>query len=91
VAAGSPTDETHLDLPAAALWLRRGGGMKRGFVFGRTDQEGREIEEGEVKIPDFNATLAQGLGLPLEQKVMSPSNRPFTVADKGRPITALFA
>jgi hypothetical protein len=77
--------------PQAFSALVAGGGMKGGFVFGRTDKEGREIEEGEVKIPDFNATIAQALGLPLDKKIMSPSDRPFTVADKGVPLTALFA
>lgn len=77
--------------PQAFSALVAGGGMKGGFVFGRTDREGREIEEGEVTIPDFNATIALALGLPLDKKIMSPSDRPFTVADKGRPIAALFA
>jgi hypothetical protein len=43
-----------------------------------------------VGIPDFNATIAYALGLPLDQVVMSPSQRPFRVADKGKPLKALF-
>ena len=31
------------------------------------------------------------LGLPLEQIVHSPTMRPFTVANKGKPVTSLFA
>jgi hypothetical protein len=38
-----------------------------------------------------NATIAYALGLPLEQAVFSPEKRPFTVADKGRPMLDLFA
>jgi hypothetical protein len=42
-------------------------------------------------VPDFNATIAYALGLPLDQIVYSASKRPFTVADKGQPIMSLFA
>ena len=50
-----------------------------------------QVEDDMVTVPDFNATIAHALGLPLEQELTSPSGRPFTVADKGRPITELFA
>ncbi|MEY4482571.1 MAG: hypothetical protein RL693_23 [Verrucomicrobiota bacterium] len=73
---------------SAALF---GGGVKGGVTFGSTDKKGEEVEEGEVRIPDFNATIAYALGLPLEQIVHSPSMRPFTVANKGKPVTSLFA
>ena len=42
-----------------------------------------------VEIPDFNATIAYALGLPLDEIVYSPTRRPFTLADKGQPITQL--
>ena len=31
------------------------------------------------------------MGLPVDEVVMSPSNRPFTVGDKGSVITDVFA
>jgi hypothetical protein len=43
-----------------------------------------------VSVPDFNATIAFALGLPLDLVLFSPSKRPFTVADKGQPLTGLF-
>ena len=39
----------------------------------------------------LDATIAYELGLPLERAVFSPEKRPFTVADKGRPVLDLFA
>jgi hypothetical protein len=45
----------------------------------------------EVTIPKFNATIAHALGLPREHFTLSPDRRPFTVADKGKPILELFA
>lgn len=77
--------------PQAFSCMLAGGGIKGGFKYGATDKEGREVVENKVSIPSFNATIAHGLGLPLEKKTMSPSMRPFTIADKGKPILDLFA
>lgn len=77
--------------PQAFSCLLAGGGIKGGLKYGSTDKEGREVVENMVVIPDFNATIAHALGIPLDKKVMSPSMRPFTVADKGEPIMELFA
>jgi len=48
------------------------------------------VVEDRVEIPDFNATIAYALGLPLDKVIASPSKRPFTVAHKGQPLTKLF-
>ena len=77
--------------PKAFAALLAGGGIKGGVRYGKTDAEGREIVERPLSIPDFNATIAHALGLPLEHVVTSPEGRPFTVADKGRPALELFA
>ncbi len=76
--------------PKAFTTLLAGGGIRGGQVFGATDASGAEVAAGKTQLTDFNATIAYGLGMPLDQVVMSPSGRPFTVADKGRPVTALF-
>ena len=77
--------------PQAFSCLLAGGGIKGGIKYGKTDEEGREVVEDMVVVPDFNATIAHALGIPLDKKTMSPSMRPFTVADKGEPIMGLFA
>ncbi len=77
--------------PQAFSCLLAGGGIKGGLKYGSTDKEGREVVENMVVVPDFNATIATALGIPLDKKTMSPSLRPFTVADKGEPIMDLFA
>ena len=68
-----------------------GGGIAGGQIYGKTDKEGREVVENKVQIMDFNATIAYALGLPLDQVIYSPSKRPFTIADRGQPLTSLFA
>lgn len=76
--------------PKAFSSIMAGGGIRGGQIYGKTTRGGHEVEEGKVSPPDFNATIAYALGLPLDQIVYSPSKRPFTVADKGQPITQLF-
>ena len=77
--------------PKAFSAVMFGGGVRGGYVYGKTDKEGREVVENKVKIQDFNASIGYALGLPLDQVVFSPSKRPFTVADKGQPLTDIFA
>ena len=77
--------------PAAFSSVLFGGGVRAGSVHGSTDPTGAQVTSQRVTIPDFNATIAHALGLPLQQITLSPSGRPFTVAHKGKPVTGLFA
>ena len=77
--------------PKAFTCLLAGGGVRGGMRWGATDAQGREIVADPVTVPDFNATIAHALGLPLDAVVHSPSGRPFRVADKGLPVLELLA
>ncbi len=77
--------------PKAFSSVLAGGGVKGGMVHGKTDEGGENVIENPVKIPDFNATIAYALGLPLDQVLYSPSKRPFTVAHKGEPVRSIFS
>ncbi|MES2477026.1 MAG: DUF1501 domain-containing protein [Verrucomicrobiota bacterium] len=77
--------------PSAFSCLLAGGGVKGGIKYGESDASADKVKEGVVSVPDFNATIAYALGLPYETVIMSPSKRPFKIADKGMPITTLFA
>lgn len=77
--------------PKAFTCLLAGGGIRGGVRHGRTDDRGEEVVEGKVTVPDFNATIAFALGLPLDHVTYSPTGRPFRVADEGRPVLELFA
>lgn len=76
--------------PRAFSGLLAGGGIQGGQVYGSTDETGEEVDDGFTEIPEFNATIAAALGLPLTKKVYSASRRPFTVANKAEPIAELF-
>jgi hypothetical protein len=48
------------------------------------------VEENPTTMQDFNATVAYALGMDLQRIEQSPSGRPFTVADKGKPVVDLW-
>ena len=77
--------------PQAFTGILAGGGIRPGITYGKTDELAQEIVENKVEVPDFNATIAYALGLPLKEKFFSDSGRPFTVASKGKPVLDLFA
>jgi hypothetical protein len=77
--------------PAAYSCILAGGGIKGGTVYGETDGMGKKVKANPVKPEDFLATIGHGLGLNLDETVYSPTQRPFTFADKGVPVTALYA
>jgi hypothetical protein len=76
--------------PRAFSGLLAGGGIRGGRAWGATDERGHAVASDPVQIPDFNATIAYALGLATDQVVVAPNGRPFTIADKGRPLASLF-
>jgi len=76
--------------PAAFSCVLAGGGVKGGMKYGETDASGAKVKENLVTVQDFNATIAYALGLPHDLVVMSPTKRPFKIADKGTPVTTIF-
>jgi hypothetical protein len=77
--------------PAVFSCLLAGGGVKGGYRYGESDSTGDKVKDKPVSVQDFNATIAQALGLPWQTVVMSPSARPFKIADKGKPVMDVFA
>ncbi len=71
--------------PQAFTSVLAGGGFKGGYVHGKTSEGAEEVLEGSMTIPDFNATIAYALGIPVDYVLYSPTVRPFTVAHKGNP------
>ena len=77
--------------PSAFSVVLAGAGIKRGFVYGKTDSQGAKVEEHPVQVGNLHATIAYAAGFPMDKVVMSPSGRPFSVGNKAAPLTALFA
>lgn len=77
--------------PSVFTWWLAGAGIKGGYVYGKSNEIGARVAEQPVTMPDCNATIAQAMGINLQHIEHSPSGRPFTVADNGKPVMDLFA
>lgn len=62
------------------LWMA-GGGVKKGFTYGATDEFGYNITENPVHIHDFQATLLHLLGIDHEKLTFKFQGRRFRLTD----------
>ncbi len=77
--------------PKVFSTMLAGGGVKSGFVYGASDEKGDMVADKQVSVQDFLSTIGWAMGLPIDEVVMSQSNRPFTVGDKGTAVLDVFA
>ena len=72
-------------------WLA-GGGVKRGFTYGKTDELGAKIAEKKVHIHDLHATLLWLMGLNHRKLTYRYGGRDQTIADiHGNIVEGIFA
>jgi hypothetical protein len=62
------------------FWMA-GGGVKRGFSYGQTDEHGYEAIEGKIGIHDLHATILHLLGLDHLRLTFPHSGRNFRLTD----------
>jgi hypothetical protein len=67
---------------AFSLWLA-GGGFKRGYVHGATDDFGYRAVKDVVRVPDLHATLLHALGLDHERLTYPHAGREDSLTDVG--------
>lgn len=60
-----------------------GGGIKTGQVYGATGEDGMEIKEGLLSVPNLMATICSAVGLDPAQTNLSNIGRPIPLADHG--------
>ena len=53
--------------PSAFSVLFAGGGVKGGYVHGKSDERAHYVEENGVDVPSINATIAYAMGLSIEK------------------------
>ena len=83
----------HRHFTEASSVVLFGGGMKRGFLYGKTaDERPCAIVEKPVSIPDLHATIYHALGIPANHGFLV-EQRPFYVTEdgKGKAVMELFA
>lgn len=77
--------------PKVFSTLLAGGPAKGGTIYGSSDKEGSAPADKQITIQDFHSTIGHAMGMNVDQVIMSPSNRPFTVGDKGTVIAEVLA
>jgi hypothetical protein len=77
--------------PTAFSALLAGGGVKEGFVYGKSDKGAHYVEENGVGMDDLNATIARTMGLDTRETIYSPEGRPFKIANSGKIIRDILA
>ena len=68
-----------------------GGGVKGGYAYGQSDDKGHSVKSDGVSPGDLHATIGWAAGLRLDEEVITPSGRPMTVGNKGKPAMGVFA
>jgi arylsulfatase A-like enzyme len=58
-----------------------GGGVKRGFLFGQTDELGMGVVQDRVHVHDLNATLLHLLGMDHQRLTYRFQGRDFRLTD----------
>ena len=72
--------------PSAFSTLLAGGGIKGGYIYGKSDERAHYAEENGVGMEELNATIAHAMGISVNKTIFSPSGRPFKVAHGKQPI-----
>jgi hypothetical protein len=68
-----------------------GGGIKKGFVYGRSDATATEPEEDGLTVEDLAHTVYHCLGINADKKLMSPGDRPIDIVREGKTRKELLA
>jgi len=69
-----------------------GGGIKGGQAYGKTSDDGMEVTENPVTVPDLMATICLALGLDPMKQNASNVGRPIRIADpNAKPIKEVVA
>jgi hypothetical protein len=77
--------------PNAWSTVLAGGGLKGGQVIGNTGDDGMEVRDRPISVPDLLATVVKGVGLDPTNQNVSDNGRPIRLVDsKARPIVEVF-
>jgi len=75
--------------PACSSVLLAGGGIRGGQVIGSTDQNGAEVRDRPITVPDLYRTVAQVLDVNADKQRVAPSGRPIKTVNGGKLIEGL--
>ena len=75
--------------PRVFSMMMAGGGIRGGQVYGSSSEDGTEVAENPVTVPDLLRTLCKALGVNADHENMSPQGRPLKIVDGGQEIAHL--
>lgn len=68
-----------------------GGGIKKGFIYGKSDATASEPDEDGLTVEDLAHTVYDCLGIDAAKKLMSPGDRPIDIVREGHTRKELLA
>ncbi len=68
-----------------------GGGMKKGFIYGKSDATATEPEEDALSVEDWATTVYKQIGIVADKELMAPGDRPIEIVDGGKIVQQLLA
>ncbi len=68
-----------------------GGGIKKGFVYGKSDATATEPDEDPLSVEDLAMTVYKQIGINGEKKLMAPGDRPIDIVRGGQVRKELIA
>ncbi|MCA9042462.1 MAG: DUF1501 domain-containing protein [Planctomycetaceae bacterium] len=68
-----------------------GGGVRGGQVIGSSSEDGQEVKDRPVTVPDLFCSLCHTLELDPKSETMSPLGRPMKIVEEGEVVQELFA
>ncbi len=68
-----------------------GGGLKRGFVYGKSNSTSTEPEENPVSVPDWATTVYKQMGIVADKELIAPGDRPVEIVKGGKVVDDLIA
>lgn len=68
-----------------------GGGIKKGFIYGKSDPTASEPDEDGLTVEDLAHTVYHCLGIDADKKLMSPGDRPIDIVREGKTRKELLA
>ena len=77
--------------PKAFSALVAGSGIKGGRVIGKTADNGTEVADRPVSVPELFQTFCKALKLNPSTEMVTPQGRPIKIVDEGKPVNELFA
>jgi hypothetical protein len=77
--------------PKSFSVLLAGGGVRGGRVIGKTSDDGTDVADRPVSVPDLFQTFCRALDLNPATELVTPQGRPVKIVEEGKPVAELFA